>query len=186
VGDSGFGLVFCRAGLVAFWLLHGERDRGAEEAEGFPLAAGRLGEHRHGGLGAGEPDLVAGQGGQVLQQAAEAVIGLPGLVVLVRGLGLGGRGAAGRGDRAGRGGRGLAGEGQRRPRLAEVPGQVAGEHADQDVGADAFLQPVEHRPQVQVVGLVRAEVPLGVCEVLVGGHHGGAVQVAGREGVRST
>ena len=29
------------------------------------------------------PDLVAGQGGQVLQQAAEAAAGLPGRVVLV-------------------------------------------------------------------------------------------------------
>ena len=29
-------------------------------------------------LGAGEPDLVAGQGGEVLQQAAEAGVGLPG------------------------------------------------------------------------------------------------------------
>jgi len=75
--------VFCRDGLVVFWLLQGERDRGAEEVEGFPLGAGRLGEHRHGGLGAGEPDLVTGQGGQVLDQAAEAVIGLAGLVILV-------------------------------------------------------------------------------------------------------
>ena len=73
---------------MAFWLLQGERDRDAEEAEGFALGAGRLGEHRHLGAGAGEPDLVAGQGGQVLQQAAEAAVGLPGRVVVARGLGL--------------------------------------------------------------------------------------------------
>src|SRR5271155_2830381 len=111
MGDSEADLVFCRAGLVAFWLLQGERDRRADECEGLALGAGRLGEHRHGGGGAREPDLVTGQGGQVLQQAAEAVIGLPGLVVLVGGLGLGGRGAAGRGGRGGRGGGGVVGGG---------------------------------------------------------------------------
>ena len=66
-----------------FWLLQGQRDRGAEEGEGLALGAGRLGEHRDGDPGAGELDLVAGQGGQVVDQAAEAAIGLPGRVVLV-------------------------------------------------------------------------------------------------------
>jgi hypothetical protein len=69
-----------------FWLPQGERDRDADELEGFPLGAGGLGQHRHGGAGAGEPDLVAGQGGQLLDQAAEAVVGLPGRVVLAGGL----------------------------------------------------------------------------------------------------
>jgi len=41
--------------------------------ESLPLGAGRLGEHRHGGVGSGEPDLVAGQGGQVLEQAADVI-----------------------------------------------------------------------------------------------------------------
>ena len=102
---------------VAFWLLQGERDRGADELEGLPLGAGRLGEHRDGDLGAGEPDLVAGQGGQVLQQAAEAAVRLPGRVVLGGGLGLGGCGAAGGGDWVVLGGRVLVGEGQRGPGL---------------------------------------------------------------------
>ncbi len=39
-------------------------------------------KHRDGDLGSGEPDLVARQGGQVLQQAAEAAVGLPEWVVL--------------------------------------------------------------------------------------------------------
>ena len=82
-----------------FWLPQGDRDRGADELEGFPLGAGGLGQHRHGGAGAGEPDLVAGQGGQVLEQAAEAAVGLPGRVVLAGGLGLGAGGAPGGGDR---------------------------------------------------------------------------------------
>src|SRR5271170_1102968 len=94
-----FDVGFYGGGRVVFWLLQGQRDRSADELEGLPLGAGRLGEHRDGDLGAGVADLVAGQGGQVVQQAAEAVVGLPGWVVLVGGLGLGGRGAAGRGDR---------------------------------------------------------------------------------------
>jgi hypothetical protein len=83
VCDFGFDLAFCRARGVAFWLLQAERNRGAEEVSAHTLDADRLGEHRHGGLGTGEPDLVTGQGGQVLQQAAEALVELAGLVVLV-------------------------------------------------------------------------------------------------------
>ena len=67
--------MFYWAGRVVFWLLQDERDGGADELEGLPLGAGRLGEDRDGDLGAGEPDLVAGQGGQVLQQGAEAAAG---------------------------------------------------------------------------------------------------------------
>jgi hypothetical protein len=134
---------------VLFYLRQGQRDGCADELEGLPLGAGRLGEHRDGDLGAGVPDLVAGQGGQVLQQTVEAAVGLPGRVVLRRGLGLGGRGAASRDDGVVRYGRVLVGESQRRPGPAQVPGEVAGEHADQYVGLDAFLEPVEHRPQVQ-------------------------------------
>jgi hypothetical protein len=36
---------------VVFWLLQGQRDRGAEEAEGWALGAGQLGEHRDGDRG---------------------------------------------------------------------------------------------------------------------------------------
>src|SRR5207253_10025766 len=78
----------------------------------------------------------------------------------------------------GAGGRGgcLVGVGQRRPCLAQVPGQVGGEHADQHVGLDAFFEPVEDRAQVQVVGFDVPEVPLDVFEVLVGGDHGGGAE----------
>jgi hypothetical protein len=58
-----------------FWLLQGQRDRGADQVEGVALGAGGLGEHRDGGLGAGEADLVAGQDGQVPEQVAEAAVG---------------------------------------------------------------------------------------------------------------
>ena len=36
---------------------------GADEVKGLSLVAGGLGQHRRGGAGAGEADLVAGQGG---------------------------------------------------------------------------------------------------------------------------
>src|SRR6185437_2859676 len=74
------------------------------------------------------------------------------------------------------------GEGQRRPGLAQVPDQVAGEHADQHVRLDAFFEPVEDGPQVKVVGLDVAEVPLDVFEVLVGGDHGGGVELVSGDG----
>ena len=121
VGDFGSDLDFYRVGRVAFWLRQGQRDRSADELEGPPLGAGRLGEHRDGDLGSGVADLVAGQRGQVLQQAAEAAVGLPGRVVLAGRLGLRRRGAAGRGDRVSLLRRVLVGEGQRGPGPAQVP-----------------------------------------------------------------
>ena len=75
--------MFCLFGLAVFWLRQGERDRNADQVEGLTLFAGGLGEHRDLGGGAGEPDLVAGQGGQVLEQATDAAVGLPGRAVLV-------------------------------------------------------------------------------------------------------
>jgi len=65
-----------------FWLLEGERDRGADEVECLALCGGGLGEHGDGGCGAGEADLVAGEGGQVGEQALEAARGLVVLVAL--------------------------------------------------------------------------------------------------------
>src|SRR5216683_1322398 len=54
-----------------FWLLQCERDRGADQIEGGALVCGGFGEDGHGGRGAREPDLVAGEGGQVGQEPAE-------------------------------------------------------------------------------------------------------------------
>ncbi len=97
------------------WLLQGERDGDADEAEGLALFAGGLGEYRDGRGGAGEADLVAGQGSEVGEQAAEAAVGPSVLVVLAGGLGLGGSRAASGGEGVCLGGRVLAGVGQRRP-----------------------------------------------------------------------
>src|SRR6266567_2820040 len=64
-----------------------------------------------------------------------------------------------------------------------MPGEVTGEQADQHVAADPAGEIVVDRPQVQVVGLGDAEVPLDVFEVLVGGDHGGRTEdVAGDAG----
>src|SRR5262249_59248114 len=114
--------------------------------------------------------------------AAEAAVGPAGRVVLAGGLGLRGGGAAGGSDGVRGGGRVLVGEGQRRPGPAQVPDQVAAEHADQHVGFDALFEPVEDRAQVQVVGLDRPEVAFDVFEVLVGGDHGGGAELAGGGG----
>ena len=63
-----------------------------------------------------------------------------------------------------------------------MPGEIAGEHADQHVRPDAFLEPVEDRPQVQVVRFDVPEVPLDVFEVLVRGDHAGRVELVRGDG----
>ena len=55
-----------------FWRRGLERYRGVEQFEGTALVGGGVGEHGHVGAGAGAADLVAGEGGQVVEQAAEA------------------------------------------------------------------------------------------------------------------
>ena len=72
----------------------------------------------------------------------------------------------------------FAGERQRRPGPAQVPGQ----HADQHMGPDVFLQSAEDHAQVQIIGFDVPEIPLDVLEVLVGGDHAGGVQLDGGDG----
>jgi hypothetical protein len=60
-----------------------------------------------------------------------------------------------------------------------VPGEVGGEHADQDVAADSVFEPVMDGAQVQVVSFEGAEVAFDAGEVLVGGDGGGGVQLGG-------
>ncbi len=122
----------------------------------------------------------------MVEQAAEAVAGAAVLVVLAGCLGPGAWRTGGGADGVAPAGRVLVGVGQGCPGTAQVPDQVAGEHADQDVGADAFFEPVVDGPQVQVVGFDVAEVPLDVFEVLVGGDHGGASSWLAGTAVRNT
>ena len=144
-------------------------------------SAGGLGEDRDGGGGAGEAELVAGEGGEVAEEALEAAVGPAAGVVLAGCLGVGGCRAPGGGNGAGGLGWFLVGVGQRRPGLAQVPGEVGGEHADQHVGPDALFEAVEDGAQVEVVGFDVPEVALDVLEVLVGGHGAGRVEVVGGE-----
>ena len=80
------------------------------------LAAGGLGEDGDGCGRAGEAELVAGEGAQVVQQAVEAEVGAAVLVVLAGGFGLGGCRAPGGGDGVRLGGRFLVGVGRAVPR----------------------------------------------------------------------
>ncbi len=76
--------------------------------------------------------------------------------------------------------RGLGvGIGQWREGFTQVPVQVLGEHADQDVGADAVGTVVVDGAQVQVVGFDVAEVAFNVGEVFVGGDGGCGVKCGG-------
>ena len=181
--ECGADLRFHRFWRQLSWLLpQDERDRGADEVERLALFAGRLGEHGDSGGRAGEQDLVAGQGTEVGEQAAEAAVGAAGLVVLAGCLRVGvpDRRAGATGSRLLR--RVLVGVGQRCPGLAQVPGEVGGEHADQHVALDALFQPVEDGPQVQVVGFDVPEVAFDVLEVLVGGDRGGGIEGFGGDG----
>ena len=69
-----------------FWLLQGQGDGGVEEFEDVSLGGGGLGEHGNGGLGSAEPDVVAGQGGEVVEEPAEGPDAVVGLVFAAGGL----------------------------------------------------------------------------------------------------
>ena len=67
------------------------------------------------------------------------------------------------------------------PSFAQVPDQVAGEHADQYVGFDAVFESVVDGPQVEVVGFDDAEVAFDVGEVFVVGDDVGGLEGVGRD-----
>jgi hypothetical protein len=52
-----------------FWLLQRDGEWLVEQFEDVLLGGGGFGEDRHGVFGSGEPDLVAGQSGEVVQQS---------------------------------------------------------------------------------------------------------------------
>jgi transposase len=162
-------------GWVWFWLREGVRDGHAEQVEGSSLGGGGGGEHID--VSVAEADVVAGEGGEVVEQFTEPAHG-PVVGVGTAGR-LGGRGgrAVGRADRVGTGWWVFVSEGERGEGPAQVPDQVGSEHADQHVRADPVGEAVVDGPQVQVVDLDGAEVALDVGQVLVGGHDVGGGQV---------
>src|SRR5712691_6279203 len=163
----------CRA-AGCYWLLEGEGDGRAEQLEGAALDGRGIGEFLD--ALSGEADGLAVERGQVLEQVAVAVGGQAAGGVLGGVLGFGPGGAPGGGDRVCGGGDVLVGEGELGEGGAQVPGEVAGEHADQHVAADPLGEVVVDGAQVQVVGLGYAEVPPGVLEVFVGGDRSGGVE----------
>src|SRR5213078_1127132 len=100
-------------------------------------------------------------------------------VVVSGGLAGGVGGSLGRGDGVVAGGWVFVGVGQWCPGSAQVPDEVGGEHADQDVGFDAVLQAVVDGAQVEVVDLDGAEVAFHMGEVLVGGDGVGGLELVG-------
>ena len=64
----------------------------------------------------------------------------------------------------------------RRERLAHVPFDMIGEHAQQDVGAHARRGPMEDRPQMEIDGLERAERALDLGQALVGADGCGGIE----------
>jgi hypothetical protein len=57
-----------------------------------------------------------------------------------------------------------------------VPGEVVGEHAEEDVGLDALLEPVVDGAQLEPA-LERAEGALDLVELLVGAHDVGRFEL---------
>src|SRR5680860_11521 len=71
----------------------------------------------------------------------------------------------------------LVGESERRPRLAQVPHQVFGQHADERVRPDALVAAVADGAQLEVDRLEAAEVALDYRQALVGRDHLGRAEV---------
>ena len=127
-------------------------------------------------------DGVQADGGQVGEQAGEAVHWQVVTGALGGRLGQGSRGAGGGGDRAlpGSVGGGLVVVGEQQgcePGL-HVPGDVVRDHPQEHVGADPGFGAVPDRADVQV-GVERAEGPLDLGQGLVGRDDFGGFQVAG-------
>src|SRR5674476_1394818 len=103
----------------AFWLLQGQRDYGVQQFEGSALGRGGGGQGGHGGAGVvvAVAQVDPGEGGQVAQQACEAVGGQVVCGGLGRRLVVGALGALGGGDGIEGVGPVLVGERQRRPSL---------------------------------------------------------------------
>ena len=67
-------------------------------------------------------------------------------------------------------------EQQRLPGPAQVPGEVVGEHAEEDVGLDVLLEPVVDGAQLEPA-LERTEGALDLLELLVGAHDVGRFEL---------
>ena len=132
--------------------------------------------HRHG---------VAGDGGEVGEQGAEAVDGQAVGGALGCGLALGGVGALGLGDDGGsgglRGGLVVIVEQDGLERLAHVPFEIVGEHAQEHVGAHAVGTAMMDRPDLEIDGLDASKGAFDLGEIFVGPDGRGGVERLGLE-----
>jgi len=64
-------------------------------------------------------------------------------------------------------------------RLAHVPFQMIGEHAQEHVGAHAWADPMEDRTNVEVDGLEAAEGALDAGQALIGAHRISGIESIG-------
>ena len=140
------------------------------EVERPGLESGRLGELVEGCGCAGQVDGVAGESGELGEQALVAVRGVAGARALGVGFALGGGRPGGLGDRIWVEGWGLVFEEHRRPGVAEMPGEVVGEHAEEHVRADAVVEAVMDRADLQLGAFEGAKRALDLFEILVGAH----------------
>lgn len=144
-----------------------------EEFEGLTLEGGGTSEEVE-GLGAGETwgEAVFDDGGEIVEQGAEAVDGQALLGAFGASLVLSGRGGfGGRHDgRALGAGRVMVVEQQGGEALTHVPFDVVGEHAQQDVGTHALGGTVMNGPDLEVHGLEASEGTLDPTEAFVGVH----------------
>src|SRR5271165_277375 len=151
-------------------------DLEAEEIEGSGLGWRGSGQDR-GWAGVAEADAVAGQVSEVREECAEAVDGLA--VLGASGDGLATR--RGRDFGLGDGGCALSGGGfkvvvlkQHRGEVSlHPPDDVVGQHAQEDMGADAMGPAMVDRADVEVAGFDVAEAALGGAEAFIGEDEGG-------------
>jgi len=158
----------------------------AEELEGAGLDWGHFGIEHEGCLGViGHGHGVVGEGGEVVEEGAEAVHREAVVGALGRGLSACGGGASGGSDDGGA--RGLGGglvvvvEEDGSEGLAHVPFEVVGEHAQQDMGADAVGAAMVDGADLEIDGLMAAEGALDPGELLVAGDNAGGVEGRGGE-----
>jgi hypothetical protein len=129
-----------------------------------------------GGGAVDDADCVAGLQPQFGEQAAQGVGGLAGAGGLGGGLAPGGGRARCLGDRVGLVGALFVVEGQFAPRVAQVPFEVEGERAQEYVRADALLEAVVDRADLELGTLEDAKVALDFLELFLGAHDVGRVQ----------
>ncbi len=158
-----------------------------EEAEGFGGVLGGVGASVEGDGGIRvEADAVEGDALELLEQVGEGDEGDSGGGALGAAFLFGGRGRGGGMDGGGAGGvpsgRVFVLEGEGREFPAEMPLDIEGEHAEEDMGADAVVAEVADGSESEILfGLEGSEGGLDAAETFVGEHSAFGGEVLGGE-----